>query len=242
MTGVANVSFNLDVSTAREEFSKNGFIVERALLNHELCDHLLAVGHKCRGEGDTRYAPIPMPHRAHPEFLKMMRHPDIVSIVEKLVGAPASGLGGEFFFMRPGTPGWLMHQDNAYVQAPADRFVSVWIALCDIGPENGALYFYPGSHTEGTLKVVDVAQPLIDEGQNISAQARHCLLPDEYDPVDLIMKKGDVAFFHSLAVHGSHANVTKDRFRCNLLMTYIQKGQPFRPGSMQKRTEVDLYD
>ena len=31
-----------------------------------------------------------------------------------------------------GTPGFVKHQDNAYVQAPPDAFVSVWTAFTDV--------------------------------------------------------------------------------------------------------------
>jgi hypothetical protein len=53
---------------------------------------------------DGSYRPILMPHRDHPVFLDMIRYPPTVEIVENLVGGRASGIGGEFFYMRPGTP------------------------------------------------------------------------------------------------------------------------------------------
>jgi ectoine hydroxylase-related dioxygenase (phytanoyl-CoA dioxygenase family) len=48
-------------------------------------------------------------------------------------------------------------------------------------------------------------------------------------------------FFHSHLVHASNPNRTTDRFRYCFLATYIKTGERFRPGTAQKRREVELY-
>ena len=169
----------------------------------------------------------------------MMRFCPIVEIVEKLVGGKASGIGGEFFYMRPGTSGFAAHQDNYYVDALPDAFVSVWIALCEVGPENGGLVFYPGSHKLGLLPTRS-GNVLSDIGQNPGAQAIECMIPENAPTMDVRLSKGSVAFFHGFLPHRSRANVS-DRFRYSFLATYIRAGSPFRPGRAQQRTEVDLY-
>jgi len=224
---------------ARTLYDIRGFHIEPGLVPEGECDRLLALALSRPNASDGSFRPIPMPHRDHPGFLAMMRFPPIVAIVERLVGGRASGIGGEFFYMRPGTPGFSAHQDNYYVAAPPDAFVSVWTPLCDVGPENGGLVFYPGSHKLGALPIRNGAM-LSDIGQNPGAQAVECILPPDAPMLDLRMAKGSVVFFHGLLAHGSNAN-TADRFRYSFLATYIRAGAPFRAGQAQNRSEVELH-
>lgn len=220
-------------------YRERGYHIEPGLVPPGYCDELLAVALSRPNATDGSYRPIPMPHRDHPCFLAMMRFRPIVEIVEKLVGGKASGIGGEFFYMRPGTPGFSAHQDNYYVDAPPDAFVSVWTALCDVDPENGGLVFYPGSHKLGALPIRN-GEMLSDAGQNPGARAVEVILPEGTPTVDVRLPKGSVAFFHSLLPHRSRANVS-NRFRYSFLATYIRSGSPFRAGRAQQRAEVDLH-
>ena len=136
-------------------------------------------------------------------------------------------------------PGFVRHQDNAYVQAPSDAFVSAWTALCDIDENNGCLLFYPGSHKAGVLPT-----RLLDHvpvaGQNPGAEAVETVMEQEIAPVPIRLRRGTTAFFHGDLVHASRPNVSSERFRFSFLATYIRSGEPFRPGRLQNRTEVDL--
>ena len=230
----------MDLSTELiQDYWTHGFAVFPDLVPRAICDRIIEVALEQESARDKTFSPIPMPHKKHPLFLSMMCYSPIVKIVEKLVAGEASGVGGEFFYMRPGTPGFAIHQDNAYVQAPPDMFCSAWTALCDIDRRNGALYFFPGSHKLGPLPTRE-REDAPDPGQNPGARACECMLPPGRESIDMTLKKGDVVLFHSLAVHGSHSNES-NRFRYSFLATYIRKNQPYRPGRSQKRTEVDLY-
>lgn len=220
-------------------YRERGFHIETGLVAASICDELIAFAMSRPNAQDGSFKPIPMAHREAPVFLRMMKLPAIVEIVERLVGGRASGIGGEYFYMRPGTKGFTAHQDNFYIQAPPDAFVSAWTALCDVGPENGGLAFYTGSHKLGALAVRS-GEMLSDPGQNPGAQAVESILPDDFPATNVQLKKGSVAFFHGLLAHHSNDN-RSDRFRHSFLATYIRSGEPFRSGSYQKRTEVDLY-
>jgi hypothetical protein len=233
-------SFRDDPAAARASFFACGLHIEPDLVPDAVCDRLIARANELPNALDGTYRPIPMPHRVDPAFLDMLRFRPIVAIVETIVGGTASGLGGDFSYMRPGTPGWLAHQDNLYIQAPPDKLVSVWTALCDVGPENGGLTFYPGSHKLGELPI-ERLEPTAHTGQNRSAEAIRAVMPAGLEPFCPSVKKGTSFFFHSLLIHQSNANTTPDRFRYSYLATYIERGQPFRPGTMQARAEVDLH-
>jgi hypothetical protein len=233
-------TFREDPETALDGYRVRGFHIEPAVVEDEFCDRLIAVASSKPNALGGRFEPIAMPHRQDPLFLDMMKLPAIVVIVERIVGGQASGLGADFSYMQPGTPGWLPHQDNLYIQAPPNRLVSVWTALTDAGPENGGLIFYPNTHELGALPIERLS-PVSHAGQSPSASALQVNLPPSIEPLHLRMKKGTSVFFHPLLVHGSNANAS-NRFRQSFLATYIRQGSPFRPGTMQKRSEVDLYE
>lgn len=56
----------------------------------------------------------------------------------------------------------------------------------------------------------------------------------------IVMKRGSILFMDGDFPHASGHNQTQD-FRYALLLTYIRKGFPFRPGNTAKRSEVDVY-
>ena len=233
-------TFQDSESEAMEHYREFGFHVEPNLVPLEWCNKVIELAHTFPNAKDQTFRPIPMPHQKHPTFLATMKLPQIVHIVEKLIGSKASGLGGEVFYMPPGTPGFAPHQDNAYVQAPAEEFISAWTALCDVTASNGGLTVFPGTHKLGLLPT-RAADNMQHVGQNPGARASECILPEGWEPLDIEVKRGSTVFFHSLLVHKSNSNVTSDRFRFSFLATYLRKGAPFRPGKTQRRTEIDLH-
>jgi non-haem Fe2+, alpha-ketoglutarate-dependent halogenase len=234
------LSFRDNPEQAMRTYRELGYHIEEHLVPDEMRARLLGVALEHSSAKSGAFAPIPMPHRVHPVFLEMMRYPPIVSIVERILGGIASGIGGEFFFMKPGTPGFSSHQDNAYVQAPPDAFISVWTALTDVTRDNGALIFYPRTHKLGALETRQVARP-VGAGQNPGAQATECIIPDTCEGISMPLSVGSTVFFHSQLVHSSNDN-RSNNFRYAYLATYLLRGQPFRAGQYQKREEVELHE
>jgi hypothetical protein len=239
--GAARVqtSFHNDAEPFMRDYDEKGYHIEENLIPDDMIDRIMAVALAHANAKGGVYPPIPMPHRADPVFLEIMRYPPIVGVVERILGGTASGLGGEFFYMKPGTPGFLSHQDNSYVQAPPDAFLSAWTALTDVTADNGALIFYPGTQKLGALATREVARPT-GPGQNPNAQAAECIVPRDFAGVTMSLRRGSTVFFHSQLVHSSNDN-RSEKFRYSFLATYLLKGQPFRAGAAQQRQEVELH-
>jgi ectoine hydroxylase-related dioxygenase (phytanoyl-CoA dioxygenase family) len=187
-----------------------------------------------------RRAPVMNPHRDDPRFLAALRHRAVVAIVERLVGGPAVGLQTQLFYCPPGTPGFSMHQDNYYVQAPPAEFTSAWIALEDVDAENGGLILWPGTHREPVLPVADVVAQRRSPTQDPNANAREVVLPPGYEPIAPAVPRGAVVFLHGHLVHASADNRSAARTRHALLATYVRCGAPFRPGRDAGRAAVAL--
>jgi phytanoyl-CoA hydroxylase len=180
-----------------------------------------------------------MPHRTETTFMEALRNPKIVNIMERLLAGRVSAIQSQFFFCKPGTIGFASHQDNYYVEASGDAFASAWSPLQDVKRDMGCLIVYPGTHREPILPVREVSVPH-DPGQDPNAHTQEVVIPEGYQPVDMIVPGGSTLFLHAHTVHASHKNVS-DRWRRVLLTTYIRSGAAFRPGRSAGRAEVDLY-
>jgi ectoine hydroxylase-related dioxygenase (phytanoyl-CoA dioxygenase family) len=102
------------------------------------------------------------------------------------------------------------HQDWFYWHG--SNKISVWIALDDATPENGCLRFIPATHRQ----VYDMVQ--VDEGNGFVLRVPESAF-NGLQPETVPVRRGDAVFFHDLAIHGSHANVSgTDRW--SLIATY----------------------
>lgn len=223
-----------------EEFNALGYTIEENVFNKAECEELIEESRTLESYVKGVFRPQMMPHRTHPLYLKALRHPKIVSSITQAVSGIPAGLQTEFFYCRPGTRGFGRHQDNFFVEAPAGAFASAWCAITDVDVENGALIVWPGSHKEGLLPVQKVAITLNNQWQDPNANNEETVVPAQYIPISMPVKRGSVLYIHSFLIHASNPNTSKDRWRQVLLSTYIRKGEKFRPGKYAVREEVEL--
>jgi len=233
-----SVSFRNNPQEALLCYQTDGYFVERGVLSAEECKQIIAAALRLPGamRGDLR--PAMQPHRDDPLFLRVLRHPNIVATIHRLVGGTAVGLQTQFYYTPAGAKGLSRHQDNFFVEAPADAFASAWIALVDVGSSNGGLYGYPGTHNCGRLPVRKLSVPA-ESNQDPNSSNEETSLPEGQPAIDIEAPLGSVVFLHASFVHGSHPN-DSPRNRYALLCTYAREGAPFRPGKNARREPVDL--
>ena len=220
-------------------FRATGFHVWPRVFADAAVERAIARGMALAGARRGDLAPAMQPHREDPGLLELMRDAAVVAVVEALVGGRAAGIQTQFFYTAPGTRGFSAHQDNFFVEAPPDQFVSVWVPLVDVGPANGGLILWPGSHRFGKLPVRKTgAAPAA--GQDANANNEESVLPAGLVPLDLVAPRGSAVFLHSEMVHGSHTNGSAAQ-RPVLLSTYVREGAPFRPGNTARRAEIALH-
>lgn len=222
------------------QYAEEGFCIQENVFSDSECAALIETGRNLkefREDGITK--PAMMPHRIEPLFLQAMKNRAIVGMMEQLVGGPVSGLQTEFFYCMPGTRGFSNHQDNFYVEAPYGAFASAWCALTDTYKEKGGLIVYPGTHREGMLPTRKIEMTR-DAGQDPNANNEETVIPPQYTAINAAVPQGAALYIHSGLVHGSNPNLTQEP-RYVLLITYIRKGEKFRPGNYAKRAEVDVY-
>jgi ectoine hydroxylase-related dioxygenase (phytanoyl-CoA dioxygenase family) len=229
-----------DAPAALAAYARDGFLVVPGLLAAAECAELRDAAVTLAPEPSGPRAPVMNPHVAHPAFLRVLRHPGIIEILEVLLASLVSGLQSQYFPCVPGTPGFRTHQDNHYVEAARDAFASAWAALDDAHAGNGALVVYPGSHREPLLPVAALPAARPHETQAFNALRQEVAVPPGYAARTVTVQLGTVVFLHGHLLHGSHDNHSSGSRRA-LLNTYIRRGAVFRRGRSAQRVAIDVY-
>jgi ectoine hydroxylase-related dioxygenase (phytanoyl-CoA dioxygenase family) len=143
-----------------------------------------------------------------PSLRELAMHAELASALHTAMGEPTSLLMAKLIIKRPGTAGYMAHQDFLYwrwLELDPDKLCSVAVALGDNEEGSGNLKLYPGMHRE--LIRANEHDPSGDIAPSLLAN-RVSECPS--------LQRGDVIVFHSLTPHESAANAsTRDR---NLLI------------------------
>lgn len=231
-------SFKNNAEKALEDYFELGYHIEENVFSNQECEALIKAALNLNEAKQNIFRPCMMPHRQNPLFIEAMKKPALVNPMAAMIGGEPAGLQSEFFYCKPGTRGFSLHQDNFYVEAEYGVFASTWIALTDTYFEKGGLIIYPESHKEGALPVrkLNLSQ---DSSQDPNANNEETVVPPHYSLHNVAIPKGAALFIHGHLVHGSNPNQT-DEWRYVLLNTYIKAGEKFRAGHYAKREEVTL--
>lgn len=237
---VSRYSFLTEPQKALEDYFELGYHIELNVFSDEECTQLIKAGHELQEAKQGIYRPCMMPHRQNEIYTQAMKKSFIAQTISRMVGGQAAGLQSEFFYCKPGTRGFSLHQDNFYVEAEYGVFASAWSALTDTYFEKGGLIIYPESHKEGGLPVRKLNLGL-DAAQDPNANNEETVVPPQYSAHTVAIPKGATLFIHGHLVHGSNPNLTEE-WRYVLLTTYIKSGENFRAGFYAKREELSLIE
>ena len=142
--------------------------------------------------------------------------PRIVDFVEDLLGPDLICTMTHFFCKEPGeTKQVAWHQDASYWAITPSKIVTVWLAIDDVGMDNGPMTVIPGSHLHGQIPY----EKLGDMSANVLSQSVPNPLDWGDEPVPFVMKAGQVSLHSDLLLHGSVPNSSARR-RCGLTLRY----------------------
>lgn len=211
-------------------YLSNGYLHVEGLFSEEECDfwreyftEMVERGGDGWAEGgvDTahpdplkRYPRLLQPHRGDKVAFDFMVDKRIDEYLTSFYGRSPLAVQTMVYFKPPGARGQALHQDNRYLKADPGTCMAAWVALEDIDRENGCLQVLPGTHDTPMIC------PKAAES-SVSFTTDKIELPG-VEPIDIIMKKGDVLFFNGSLVHGSGPNHSKTRFRRIIVGHYIE--------------------
>jgi ectoine hydroxylase-related dioxygenase (phytanoyl-CoA dioxygenase family) len=194
-------------------FRRDGFVVPRYRLPPADLAKLQALTERLVAD-NPHLADVPMscPHvpgsgiqelKSNEEWLPVSLNPDILDMIEQIIGPDIVLWGSNMFYKRPREgPATPWHRDGAYWPIRPLATTSVWIAISDSVRENGCLRFIPGSHAAREI------------GEHYEASAEGNVIPgtltpdsfDESEAVDVEMEPGQVVIFDCYTIHGAQTN------------------------------------
>ena len=165
-----------------------------------------------------------------PFAYELASHPDLLDMVEGILGPDILIYGAEFFIKEASTPHIVsMHQDLTYWGLGAtDNLVTAWIALSEVNQESGCMQFVAGSHNHQILPHEDTFSEnnLLSRGQEIQVEVK------EKEKTDIVLAPGQVSLHHGRTIHGSGPNSSDDR-RIGFVIRYVN------PKVMQEVAQKD---
>lgn len=149
------------------------------------------------------------------DFLEFCRFPEIIDMVEQLIG-PDIILWGSMLFAKPPKDGKAVpwHQDGQYWPIEPLATVTVRIAIDGSDVENGCMRFIPGSHKSRVLKRHQVAD------RDDFAIKQEMIDIDESAARDVILEPGQISLHDVYTVHGSNHNRSGKR-RADYAIRYM---------------------
>ena len=148
-------------------------------------------------------------------WLEFCRFPEIVDMVEQLIG-PDIILWGSQLFCKPASHGMAVpwHQDGQYWPLDPLATVTVRIAIEDSLPENGCMRYIPGSHKNRDVVAHEMAQ---ESNVAVKQQIAHI---DESLVRDDILYAGQISIHDVYLIHGSGVN-SSDKRRADYAIRYM---------------------
>ena len=157
-------------------------------------------------------------HFDHEFIWKLAIHPNIVDVIEALIGPDIMLLATHFFCKYgPKEKFVAWHQDVTYWGLEPPDAVTAWYAIDDSDVGNGCMRVIPSSHHKGVQEhgKSDQEGNLLSINQEVPVTES-----DAETAVDLILKAGEMSIHHGQIIHGSLPNHSTRR-RCGLTIRYI---------------------
>ena len=255
--GAGTVQSESQQQTA-QRYERSGFVIVDSLLDADLCHRLhtelqRVVDDRYR-EGGIDAANVSWyanPRNAFwiintrfisEEIQKIATSEQILGTARLLLNCDSViVLEDQFINLPPQGNGVAFHQDLAYFPLTrGSRVVSCWIALDDVGVQNGPLQLAAGTHHRGLG-----AQPtsLHKPGHNHDM----CLIEElnsgeaTTEIVEACVPRGGGVFFDGTLVHGSAAN-RSDRWRPAFSLHIASADSRFDASLLKQTPDPQLYD
>ncbi|WP_187262619.1 phytanoyl-CoA dioxygenase family protein [Pontibacter beigongshangensis] len=140
------------------------------------------------------------------------------------------------------------HSDSIHMTTyPLGNLLAAWIALEDTTLENGALFYYPGSHTlpyvlskdfdsgSTTFRIGDNAYKKYEE------KIEQVIQEQQLQKKNFFAKKGDVFIWHANLLHGGNPVLNPELTRKSMVIHYYAKDVICYHDITQRPAHFDTY-
>jgi hypothetical protein len=225
-----------EVLDLAKQYHEQGYVALEQLVPHEVCDRVrlqleevfdeddLVVQHRRVQDAWNRGADAVL------ELATLAPVCEMLSMLYERKPIPFQTLGFKWGTQQGG------HSDSIHFSSlPARYMCGVWVALEDTGPENGPLFYYPGSQRLPEFNAFDLGQRFDGPGNDFPAffkrldsfqheleDLQRALMRElEIEPVEFHAKKGDALLWSSNVVHGGQQVIAHDSTRWSQVTHYF---------------------
>lgn len=212
-----------------ETFRRDGvLIMDQPLLPKADFDQLTLDFERIHADWSQRFGlrseEMDKPHFVYPELFRYAAHPQVLDLVESLIGPDIVFFTSHFICKSAGNGQRVpWHTDAGYwvdMLRPMDNVLTIWLAIDPSTEENGCVRFVPGSHHQeddgsAYVPVSDGAAAVFPTELNEQYQQ-----VAEANAISAILKPGHASVHHANTIHGSRGNQSRQR-RCGLTLRYF---------------------
>lgn len=166
--------------------------------------------------------------QASPAIRKIARHPEMIRTLSFLLGKKVIPFQTINFFKGSEQE---THSDFIHMTTePKGFLVAAWIALEDIGFDQGPLHYYPGSHKLPYVLGEDFEHASTswsvgeDLYANFEKKIHEKVVENNLTKQIFHAKKGDVLFWHANLLHGGEEVSNPDSTRKSLVIHFFCEG------------------
>src|SRR5579864_3066411 len=156
-------------------------------------------------------------HLLFPWLDELVRNPDILGVVERVLGPDILVWQTAFFIKEAHDDAFVTwHQDSTYWGLSEPEVVTAWVALSASTLQSGCVRVIPGTHRLDQVPHIETAATnnLLTRGQELAVEV--C----EADAVAMPLKPVEMSLHHIRTFHNSDPNRSNDR-RIGFAIRYI---------------------
>ena len=212
------------------KYRANGYAILNSFVPGEICDQInnqIEAGLKS-GKFNFKYGnKIMFALHQLDELQRLGLHPQLQELLDTLIGGKARVFQSINFIHGSEQKS---HSDSIHMTTyPLGGLLGVWVALEDIGPDQGPLHYYPGSH-----------QLPYYLNRDYNNEGNYWMIGDKtYSEYEAMLerrieemglqkkiftaKKGDVLIWHANLLHGGEPHIDKSKTRKSVVFHYFDE-------------------
>jgi Phytanoyl-CoA dioxygenase (PhyH) len=222
-------SFDPATQAELERWVDEGFLILEGQLSSEQVDEVNAEIQRLFDEGIVKYHPL------SPRVMNAFEHspaidagvedPELLRLLSFVLGRQAVLFQTINFFSGSQQ---AAHSDSFHMTTePPGYLAAIWVALEDVEPGSGPLFYYPGSHRFPYVMTEDLGERRPDEHSKEDSYSRRIgeLIAERgIEPVEFYARKGDLLIWHANLLHGGRGIEREGSTRKSLVAHYFGDG------------------
>ncbi|RBP48876.1 phytanoyl-CoA dioxygenase family protein [Arenicella xantha] len=221
----------------KADFEREGFVILDSGIDESILD--ATVGDLQKHFGNDRDIPVHVPYsdpwriqdawHINQSVLAIATAPSVLEVLQSLYQKPPQPFQTLNFYKGTQQP---VHSDSIHFNSePFGAMCGVWMALEDIGPDQGPLIYYPGSHKLAEMNYADLDLEACEASYPQYLEKIQGLINEhKFQPEYGLLKKGQCLIWSANILHGGAVQHDRELTRkSQVTHYYLGKPKAWRP-------------